>query len=328
MNVNRMFKLDVKNDVTKFIIRLIFSLIYIASAVLKILDFEYFKYTLTSYNILPSNIIAILSFLIITVELVLGIMILFNISYECAVLGGIILMILFVMFDLWSIIYSKDWVCSCFGSIFNTKITYLTLFRNIVFCITGIAALFNPTKYLSFDEFSNKQISLVVFISILLGVFGFIYNDSKYKIINVEAGIRMELFNFKDLNNYYVDLINREQSYLVIFAFSLKDCPKCLLEAHFWNKISKEYGDKIKVIGIADCTEKHLLRLFVEHKRINFPVCYDSSGSFSAKYKYDSPVRIILDKDNYVIHYGRSEGGLDFQNKFMQQIQEAIINKK
>lgn len=128
------------------IIKMIFGIAIISLSINKALTFPQFVLDVQKYNILPVVLILPFSLFVVSIELVSGIGIIFNI-YSKHLIGTIIL--LFTVFTLGIVInlFQGNIIeCGCYGSIYKENIGWWSVLRNSLLIII-LVWLFQSEKY-------------------------------------------------------------------------------------------------------------------------------------------------------------------------------------
>lgn len=140
-------------------------------------------------------------------------------------------------------------------------------------------------------------------------------------------------FELVDLNGNTWKLWDIHATLKVIILFSTYDCSKCLLEYRLWKEIDNRYPDEeIMVLGINHGNEMNEILLFVEERDIKFPIFHDSNSIVKQGMGFrQSPLRIILDKDNKIIDVSETNAQLEKQKEVLKKLQnllDASFDKK
>ena len=151
-----------------FAVRVFIGTILLISGILKIVDIIDFKNTILSYGIFNDNMAIIIVFLICLIEIIMGVSILPNI-YIKVIYKSVFLFFLFVTaFAIWSVVGKKEWTCNCFGSLFSSEISFMTILRNVVFACLSLFALIYDSNQITFKYMKSKQKSIVYALGIFL----------------------------------------------------------------------------------------------------------------------------------------------------------------
>lgn len=248
-------------------------------------------------------------------------MIFFNIYGKTATKLTIFLMFIFVCFVAYGLIAQKEWTCNCFGKLFTQKINYLTLIRNII--ILGIAMLVNLkfNEQFTYDKLKYKNIILALII--IINLIPFLYHKLFPQMSSLKIGDKIEL-NSKSVDKKDVDLSDRTEPYAILFVFSLDDCTSCLEEALYWEKLKNKFQSKIKLFAIAYSRNFLLLKSFINHKGITFPIIWDREKDIIKSWNVTTPVKILIDNNSRVINISKSLGSEEIFKDYITFLIRAI----
>lgn len=302
-----------------FGLRMIISLVLITSGIAKLLDLQSFHQTVSTYGIINENYLFPFVAGISVIETMLGVLLLLNIYPKTISLLLILLMLFFVTFNVYSLLAGKDWVCACFGKLFNTKINYSTTLRDLLLLSISIIVYFKPTDILTFDKFSKRQTWILYASIVIIFLSGVAYNyyNSNNETVLYESKILDELI-FESDEGQIINLLDRTEPLLLIIVFSTFDCASCLDEGYFWQELHDLYRNNMKVIAVGHSHSETLINAFKKHKNITFPIYYDKSNRLALQYKLLTPFRILINAKNEVVKIEHSinskEGNISFDN--------------
>jgi peroxiredoxin len=306
-------------------LKIILIIVFLGSGILKILSFEEFLYTISSYYIIPQSITIYFASLIILTELLIGLFLLFDIVSNITLMLSLFVICSFTLFILYSIIYNKDYSCNCFGNLLSGKINYLTLIRNIIIAIIIFLVYKHPVTLFSVEKLNTNRILLLFLIFIVLSPainYLLLTKDNR----QLRIGEKIQNIKFTDINGNDIDTKLTKESFLLIIIFSLKDCPKCLLEGYYWDQFKLDYKTKVYVIGIAKNSTFDEVQLFIKQKKITFPIYLDNSNLFLRNSEYVSPIKILLNKERIIVDLSVADGSSENVKKYQQRL--ALIIKR
>ncbi len=279
------------------LLRMILGIIFIISSIFKQITINDFIETIKSYEILPPDAAQPVALLICITEMLIGIMIIFNIYGKPAVRISMIMLIFFISFTIYSMATGKEWICNCFGSLFSQKINYLVLLRDIIFLCVSIIVLIKYNPKYSFDKSKYRPLLIILILLLCAIPLSFkLFNLKQEKLKNGDQ-IDVELIPALEYKNIFE---KRSEPYLLLLVFSLNDCSACLDEAYYWNKLTNKFNGKIKPILIAHANNITVLKAFLKHKKINNYLIYDKNKEIIASLKVATPVKILLNNMNRV----------------------------
>ncbi|HEV3040055.1 MAG TPA: TlpA disulfide reductase family protein [Candidatus Angelobacter sp.] len=121
-----------------------------------------------------------------------------------------------------------------------------------------------------------------------------------------------------DLKRRYI-LGEPNTEFTLFVFFSPTDCPACLKEALFWEKLFKERQNlRLTVIGIVNRCSRKEAEGARQHLGISFPVLFDQNGDLQRIFRIpQTPLKVLQDNGGKVLL-------TDFPNQFEKdQIQFA-----
>jgi peroxiredoxin len=133
-------------------------------------------------------------------------------------------------------------------------------------------------------------------------------------------------FELNDLSGKPWSLENDQSFLKVLILFDINDCSSCLLEYTLWKKMHEKFSDKnVLVLGISHTKSIEDLLYFLEERDINFTILHDPEGIVRKNLGIkDSPLRILVNKDNEILDIKRSDPELNLQKEFLSKIQEYV----
>lgn len=113
-----------------------------------------------------------------------------------------------------------------------------------------------------------------------------------------------------DLKHRYIPGESNTKFTLFVF-FSPTDCPACLKEALYWEKLFKERQNlRLTVIGIVDRCSRKEAEGARQHLGISFPVLFDQDGDLKRIFRIpQTPLKVLQDNEGKVML-------TDFPNQF------------
>jgi len=312
-----------------FVLRVILAGVFLISGLLKLLSFDTFVYSIKTYDILTHDTIIYFAITIISLEIFAGIMILLNIYSKIAAILVVILMTSFTIFVVWSVIADKGFICNCFGSLFSTKINYVTIIRNTCLLVLAIYVYKNPSTSFDFDKLTKKQTVIVILMSFILLSCIIIYNNYyRVPLKEFHIGKTIEDYELISMDGQVFNSHNINKPFTLLVFFDTRDCSKCLSDAILWKKVYKEFSSFVEVILIFVPRSVNEIQKTLKQKSLKMPYIVDYKLEWFSKYNIITPLRVLLDKNNKVIHIGKPDGMLESQNAFINLLLNEIKNIK
>ncbi len=197
-------------DIIKHIIRLSLGAFFIVTAVLKLLSIDNFEVYIYSFNIVDFVTTTFLSRLLISIELFIGLSLIFNICHKQIWLLTLLMMAGFTLFLVYAGIFRNDSNCHCFGSLIE-----LDPWQSIIKNIIVLASLFVirketrfKTKILSKPKTIKWIFGIIVSVSIAIP-FVMVPMDAIYnKIYSDKENINTIVFYESLRDSTYTDFLN------------------------------------------------------------------------------------------------------------------------
>ncbi len=124
-------------------IRIFVGLIFIISAILKLVDLNTFKSTIFAFDFFSAGISSLISFIIPLVELLLGIFLVCGVFIKFSAISLNVLIVIFSWVTFHAIRNRLDFSCGCFGSLWDLKFSwYHLIFLFIVFILNVIVIIY------------------------------------------------------------------------------------------------------------------------------------------------------------------------------------------
>jgi uncharacterized membrane protein YphA (DoxX/SURF4 family) len=160
-------------------LRIIIAIIFIISALTKLLNLESFTESLNAYKLFQQYQIILITYLLPPIEFFLACLLLLNIKIKFAATVTLFLLIVFTAILSVKYFEGEEISCGCFGELTIGKVTFITILRNIALILICIYLYFystNERSMLLLDSslkkiFFNQTksvfvISIIVFLSI------------------------------------------------------------------------------------------------------------------------------------------------------------------
>ena len=118
-------------NIIKLIIRLLLGVFFISTAVLKVLSIDSFEVYIYSFGIVNYLTVTFLSRLLISIELLIGISLIFKIYFRQIWWLTMLIMAGFTLFLIYAAIFRNDSNCHCFGSLIELNPSQ-SIIKNII----------------------------------------------------------------------------------------------------------------------------------------------------------------------------------------------------
>lgn len=112
-------------------IRILIGILFIVSAVLKLLSIDNFQLYVLSFNVFGFALTEIMVRLLIAVEMVLGVGLIMKLKYKWVWWGTTLMTVAFTLFLIYVVIFRNDENCHCFGTLIDVK-PLASVFKNLL----------------------------------------------------------------------------------------------------------------------------------------------------------------------------------------------------
>lgn len=230
-------------NIIKLIIRLLLGVFFISTAVLKLLSIDSFEVYIYSFGIVNYITVTFLSRLLISIELLIGISLIFKIYFRQVWWLTMLIIAGFTLFLIYAAIFRNDSNCHCFGSLIELDPSQ-SIIKNI---ITIVLLLFirkeqsHDYKPLMRKWLIGISIAVSIIIPFVLVPMDVIYN----KIHSEKENINTVAFYESLSDSTYHDL--QQGRYLINYA--LAGCKFCRLGAEKVTMMIDRHGishDRLK----------------------------------------------------------------------------------
>lgn len=123
----------------------------------KLLDPSHFITEVDDYHFLPNQLVPLAAAVIPWIEFFSGAALMLGIGWRGGAVIFCALMVVYSDAISWAFVRGLDIGCGCGLADPSEKITWLTVFRDLLFLALGLAVLFTPSTYISFKK-TNKNL--------------------------------------------------------------------------------------------------------------------------------------------------------------------------
>ena len=223
------------NSIGKSVLKVLLGLVFIVSAVLKILDMDQFEIYIYSYHFFSLNFSFIVARLAIIIELVLGIMLITNCLHKLVWWGSMAMLGAYTLLLLYALFIGRTDSCHCFGDYLQLD-PKQSLIKNAVLMLLFLLIY----KMESWKTPFRWLILCLVVMASSIGVFVASPPDNLTSNSNPEQNLQTELF-VEMLDDAPLDVLNLREGKQVICFFSTS-CEVCQLAAHKFSLMQQFYG--------------------------------------------------------------------------------------
>lgn len=129
-----------------------------------------------------------------------------------------------------------------------------------------------------------------------------------------------------ELNNGDTFKLSEHKGEVILLNFWATWCPPCVGEMPAFEKLYKEYGDKVQIIAVNSQEEQAVVDEFIKEKGYTFPIAYDMSGKVGKTYQIvNLPYTLVIGKDGRIEKTFTGARDADTQYKlYRSAIKEAV----
>jgi len=294
--------MKIHNKKVSFVLRILVGLAFMASAILKYISIEIFDLYIFEHNLFSISVTETLTRMLIAAELVLGIMLIFNI---CAKLAYYATLSLLVAFTLYLIIlpccFDVDITnCHCFGEavIFNRT---ESIIKNIILLL---CLLFVSPK---FSTFRKWEIWILITLSIITLSILMLINAPNYLYSMVrkeKTQIDMPMYKSALLNSNKEEEFTHGKQLICMYSVGCKFCKRAALKLHLILKNNQLPEDNVKAVFWGG-TPDSIVNKFFSEQRIPLPE-YTTFRVDTFLFITDGRRPVILFSDNGTIVHSES----------------------
>ncbi|MFC1863823.1 MauE/DoxX family redox-associated membrane protein [Thermodesulfobacteriota bacterium] len=269
------------------------GLVLIIAGVLKSMDMELFIRQLKAYDILSiSSIVALSAWGLIIIELILGACLLVGYRLKISLPALGILLLIFILANVWALISGSTSDCGCFGSLLQRNPAEAIAEDLILLIIT----IFSWTRLKGSAQKSKSKGLYAVIIALLLGLtLPIIFGFSMAGISQPEIGtaeMSLGKFEIKGLDGIDIGL----GEYLIVIMGT--ECIHCQ-DAVFDLNILVDTENMPEIIALCANEDDQVIR-FKEQFQPFFPISKISEEDFWGLLGTGNMPRIILVRDKLV----------------------------
>ena len=301
--------------------RILIALVFIISGIIKLLSAKDFISSINSFEVVPVSLQLPIGYLIIMLEIVLGVLILLNVKLNFSLKTIISILIIFTAFLIVKYSEGAEVSCGCFGDLSTGKISISNILRNLILIIVAIVVLsyniklgsknkLQDTNKLVYNNFLfyGKTFFVVglVFISVALA-----YQNRELKnktaILLTEKNVINEgetatAFNAQDLNGNQLKMFNETTNNKKLLYIFSTHCKTCRINIPNWIDLTEQVNKKGIDIFAVSTDSLNLVREYIKTNPVNFSVYSSPDSLFREKYKaYLTPQTILINENNKIV---------------------------
>lgn len=285
--------------IVPIVLKVLLGLIFIASAILKIVDMDRFEIYIYSYHFFSLNFSFLVARAAIILELVLGIGLVSNISHKLFWWGSMAMLVGYTLLLIYALIIGRTDNCHCFGDFlqFDPK---QSLIKN------GILILLFLLIY-RVKEWKTPYRWLILCLAVVastIGVFVASPPDNYTPAYAPEQNLQIELFN-EMLDEAPLDSLHLKEGKQIICFFST-GCEYCQMAARKLSLMQQFYGfpaDRITYVFMG--SEEGITKFYERSESAHYrEVLYPDVVRLLKSVNGNLPVIVLLEDGAVVHEYG------------------------
>lgn len=281
------------------ILKVLLGLLFIVSAILKIVDMDKFEIYIYSYHFFSLNFSFLVARAAIILELVLGIGLVSNCFHKLMWWGSMAMLAGYTLLLIYAQIIGRTDSCHCFGEFlpFNP---WQSILKNVV-----LMGLFSLTYKVKGFSFKGQWLALIgVTAAVTVAVFMVSPPDNYTTSYNPDENVDETLFA-EMLSKEPLDVYHLDQGKQVVCVLST-NCEYCQLAAHKFSLMQQHYGfpaENVTYVFIGD--EEGIKKFYQDSESAEYrSVLYQDVINLLAVVDGQFPTIVLVDNGTIVHQYG------------------------
>ena len=287
------------NSLGKSVLKVLLGLVFIVSAVLKILDMDKFEIYIYSYHFFSLNFSFLVARLAIILELVLGVGLIANCLHKLMWWGSVSMLVGYSLLLIYALTLGRTDSCHCFGDFLQLD-PKQSLIKNGVFMLLFLL-IYRMESWKT--PFRWLLLCLTVMIS-AIAVFVISPPDNLTSNSDPEQNLQTELF-YEMLDDAPLEALNLRESKQVVCFFSTS-CDYCQMAARKLSLMQQFYGfQKENITYLFMGNEESIAKFYEESGSAQYrDLLYPDVARLLKAINGNFPVVVFLE-DGVVVHeYG------------------------
>ena len=286
-------------SIGKSALKVLLGLVFIVSAVLKVVDMDRFEIYVYSYHFFSLNFSFLAARATIILELVLGIGLISNSLHKLYWWGSMAMLLSYTLLLIYALAIGRSDSCHCFGD-------YLQLNPKQSLLKNGLLMLLFLLIYRMKERetpFRWLLLCLAIMVS-TIGVFVVSPPDNYTQNYNSDQNLQVELFD-EALNEAPLDALNLREGKKVICFFSTS-CEYCQMAAQKLSLMQQFYGfPPENIFFVFMGTEKGVAEFYEKSESVAYGyLLYDDVVKLLKINNGNFPTIVFLDNGKVVHEYG------------------------
>ena len=291
--------MGLSNSLGKSTLKVLLGLVFIVSAVLKVLDMDSFEIYIYSYHFVSLNASFIVARLAIIFELVLGIGLVSHTLHKMYWWGSMAMLSGYTLLLIYALTLGRTDSCHCFGDFLQLD-PKQSLIKN------GVLMLFFLLIY-RMESWKTPFRWLILCLTVMastIAVFVISPPDNLTSNADPEQNLQLELFN-EMLDDAPLDALNLREGKQVVCFFSTS-CDYCQMAAHKLSLMQQFYGfPKENITYLFMGNEESIAKFYEESGSAQYrDVLYPNVARMLKAINGNFPVVVLLEDGEIVHEYG------------------------
>lgn len=286
-------------SIGKSALKVLLGLVFIVSAVLKVVDMDRFEIYVYSYHFFSLNFSFLAARATIILELVLGIGLISNSLHKLYWWGSMAMLLSYTLLLIYALAIGRSDSCHCFGDYFQLN-PKQSLLKN-VFLILLFLLIYRMKERET--PFRWLLLCLAIMVS-TIGVFVVSPPDNYTQNYNSDQNLQVELFD-EALNEAPLDALNLREGKKVICFFST-GCEYCQIAAQKLSLMQQFYGfPPENIFFVFMGTEKGVAEFYEKSESVTYSyLLYDDVVKLLKINNGNFPTIVFMDNGEVVHEYG------------------------
>jgi len=256
--------MNIHNKYVSLVLRVIVGLVFVASAILKYISIDIFDLYVFEHNLFSISVTETLTRLLITAELVLGIMLIFSIHARLAYYAALAFLAGFTLYLLiLPYFFDVDITnCHCFGDAIVLSRTE-SIIKNILLliCLAFVSPKFSTYK--KWETWVVIALSVVTFVAFMV----ISAPNYLYTVVHKEkTQIDIPLYESALLNSGMKTEFTDGKQIICMYAVGCKFCKRAALKLHLILKNNQLPEGNVKAIFWSETPDSLIYNFFSEQK--------------------------------------------------------------
>ena len=281
------------------ILRPLLGLLFVVSAVLKIVDMDKFEIYIYSYHFFSLNFSFLVARVAIILELVLGIGLIFNCFHKLIWWGSVLMLIGYSSLLVYALVLGRTDNCHCFGDYLQFN-PWQSLIKNAV-----LFALFALIYKAEGVRFKHEVLALIGVV-LVCGIAVFVVSppDNYTSSYNSSEDLNRELF-YEAIQHPPLEGCQLTEGKKLVGIFS-SGCEYCMMTAQKISLMQRFYGfPEEDILFVFMGTEEGINKFYQESESTTYPFfIYEDVKTLLSINNGVFPIVVLMDNGEIVHEYG------------------------